>query len=77
MMVVGVETEPALSVGQPRVLFEAPYDISPIGVANPNYDVSPDGQQFLMIQTTGTGQTAAMTFVLNWFEELKERVPVP
>jgi hypothetical protein len=41
------------------------------------YDVSPDGQRFLMIQS-GEKQAAAtqINVVLNWFEELKRKVPV-
>ena len=37
------------------------------------YDVTADGQQFLMVSETQT--TAELTVVLNWFEELKARVP--
>jgi len=46
-------------------------------VQGANYDVSPDGQRFLMVKPT-TAQEAAPTqinVVLNWFEELKQRVP--
>jgi hypothetical protein len=31
-------------------LFEAPYWQAPVQQGNPNYDVSPDGQRFLMIK---------------------------
>ena len=45
------------------------------------WDVSPDGERFLMIKTAasddGTPATAQIHIVLNWIEELKERVPVP
>ena len=44
------------------------------------YDVSPDGQRFLMIREGGlSGETAdqlAITVVLNWVEELTRLVPV-
>jgi serine/threonine protein kinase len=47
-----------------------------------SYDVSRDGQRFLMIKGTpaANGQTAtetsaSMVVVLNWFEELKQRLP--
>ena len=42
------------------------------------YDVSPDGEGFLMIREAGpTGQTSPTQIhvVLNWFEELERRVP--
>ena len=43
------------------------------------YDVSPDGQRFLMIKdstTTGHENESAtsLVFVLNWFEELKAKL---
>ncbi len=43
------------------------------------YDVSPDGQRFLMIKEGGEaeGTSAAPTVILvqNWFEELRRLVP--
>ena len=39
-----------------------------------------DGQRFLMIQATEQPQSAPLTqinVVLNWFEELRRRVPPP
>ena len=41
-----------------------------------NYDLAPDGQRFIMIKTA-TEETSRIHVLLNWFEELKERVPVP
>jgi serine/threonine-protein kinase len=44
-----------------------------------SYDVSADGQRFLMLKETAGASTAAplptMTVVMNWVEELKSRVP--
>jgi hypothetical protein len=38
--------------------------------------VSPDGQRFLMLKDVGQEQSPAqINVVLNWFEELKRRVP--
>jgi serine/threonine-protein kinase len=74
MMVVEVTTQPAFFAGKPRVLFEGAYLPSPRTV--PNYDVSPDGQRFLMLKATDQAQTPMqINVVLNWFEELKRRVP--
>ncbi len=74
MMAVEVTTQPAFSAGKPRLLFDGAYVLSPVTLAN--YDVSPDGQRFLMLK--GSEQAQALTqinVVLNWFEELKRRVP--
>ncbi len=61
--------------GTPRPLFPDPYDPEPILGGHANYDVSLDGQQFLMVQTNDSD--SGLTLILNWFETLKERVPVP
>jgi eukaryotic-like serine/threonine-protein kinase len=75
MMAVDVTTQPSFSVGKPRMLFEGPY--MPTPSTFPDYDVSPDGQRFLMlkpVEQTGAAPTQ-INVVLNWFEELKRRVP--
>ncbi len=76
MMAVDIATQPNFAAGKPRMLFEGKYQPSP-GTA-PNYDVSPDGQRFLMLKPVEQAQSAPtqINVVLNWFEELKRRVPV-
>ncbi len=72
MMAVEITTEPTFTAGTPRLLFEGRYERD---VANRTYyDVSPDGQRFLMVEAAETG-TAQINVVLNWFEELKQKVP--
>jgi hypothetical protein len=40
------------------------------------YDVAPDGQRFVMIRTKGEGEAPkSLAVVLNWFDDLKRRVP--
>jgi hypothetical protein len=39
------------------------------------YDVSPDGQRFLMLKQ-GEQVPGQVTVVQNWFQELKRPVPV-
>ena len=61
------------SAGTPTKLFEGYV----FGLGR-NYDVSRDGQRFLMIKDEAAGrETAAprMVIVLNWLEELKSHVP--
>ena len=75
MMAVDVDTKSGFSTGKPRMLFDGPY--LPTGASFPYYDVSPDGQRFLMLKPLDS-QTAVPTqinVVLNWFEELKQKVP--
>ena len=73
MMAVDITTEPTFSADSPRLLFEETYQKSTLfGAA---YDVSPDGQRFLMIQGSEQEAVTQINVVLNWFEELKQRVP--
>ena len=75
MMAVEIATQPGFSAGKPKVLFEGQYVPTPSTF--PNYDVSPDGQRFLMFKPSEQEQAAPtqINVVLNWFEELKQKVP--
>ena len=77
MMMVSVEAEPAFSAGIPSVLFTGSYAAPAPQVAN--YDVSPDGQRFLMMknaeETGGETGDKYLIVVDNWFEELNRLAP--
>jgi Tol biopolymer transport system component len=76
MMAVDVELQPTFTVGKPRVLFQGEYFASVFPFTGTAYDVSADGQRFLMVkQTEQTAAAVQMNVVVNWFEELKRRVP--
>jgi tricorn protease-like protein len=67
-----VVTSNGFAVGRERVLFSLePYSIAPFHQA---YAVTPDDQFFIMLQEAGAGQRPDLVVVLNWFEELKERM---
>ena len=72
MMVVDVETAPTFRAGRPRVLFEGQFYDFGINC----YDVSPDGSRFIMIKEDPAELGPAhVNVVLNWFEDVKRRVP--
>jgi eukaryotic-like serine/threonine-protein kinase len=74
MMAVDITTQAGFAAGKPRMLFEGGYEPAP--VPNFNYDVSLDGQRFLMLKPSESAQAPTqINVVLNWFEELKRRVP--
>jgi eukaryotic-like serine/threonine-protein kinase len=74
MMAVDIATQPSFTAGRPRMLFEGPYE--PALFPIPDYDVSPDGQRFLMLKPSEEeGAPTQINVVLNWFEELKQKVP--
>jgi len=75
MMAVAIETAPELSVGTPRLLFEGRFMEAEKVHSRRNYDVSTDGQRFLMIQREQDLVPTEIVVVLNWFEELKRLVP--
>ena len=75
MMAAEIIAQPSFSAGAPRMLFEGQYIPSP--TTSQNYDVAPDGQRFLMVKAVEQAQVAPtqINVVLNWFEELKQKVP--
>jgi hypothetical protein len=75
MMVVDVATSPAFSASRPRVLFEGRYEVSFLVPGARFYDVSPDGQRFLMVKSEATDAPRQLHLIVNWFEELKRLVP--
>ena len=76
MVAVEFSTEPEFRVEAQRVLFEDVYQRLRIdGVAN--YDVSLDGERFLMVvPTVDDAGPLSFTLVQHWFEDLRQRVPV-
>jgi serine/threonine-protein kinase len=76
---VPINTGAEFDYGTPAVLFRGQYAAA--GGFMRRYDVAPDGSRFLVLaaqQVTGSAAGSRhMNIVLNWFEELKERVPVP
>jgi Tol biopolymer transport system component/predicted Ser/Thr protein kinase len=75
MMAVDIATQPSFTAGKARMLFEGRYVETP-NPATTYYDVSPDGQRFLMIKESEQSSAATqINVVLNWFEELKQKVP--
>ncbi len=74
MIAVSVRTEPNLEVGKPQVLFEGPYERARLGRVS-NYDVTADGQRFLMVKRNALSFRRRIRVVQNWTEELKRLVP--
>jgi serine/threonine-protein kinase len=77
MMAVDVSLQPAFTAGKPRVLFQGQYFASVFPFTGTAYDVSPDGQRFLMVKQTEqtTAASVQLNVVVNWFQELQRLVP--
>jgi serine/threonine-protein kinase len=75
MFAVDVSLDPAFRASKPRVLFEGRYQpTTPLR----SFDVTADGRHFLMTQNVEQSPAPLLTHivvVLNWTEELRQRVP--
>jgi serine/threonine-protein kinase len=71
LVAVEVKTNPAFSLGRSATLFSAAeFRANPLAR---QYDVSPDGQRFLMIRGATRSGIDKLIVVENWFEELKAK----
>ena len=84
-MAVEVETEPTFKPGNPKILFKGTYFSDALYRLTALHGTSsPDGKRFLMIKPPASTRRSArsgwstqkINIVVNWFEELKQRVPV-
>jgi hypothetical protein len=68
MMAVDMETGAAFRAGTPRMLFEK---------VSSDYDVAPDGRRFIVLKPAATAaDTSELHVILNWFDDLRRRVPL-
>ena len=86
MMAATVQLTPNFNAGTPAKLFDASSLVLDgrfvtNGGTYRTYDVSRDGQRFLMIKNSAGANDdrsppPSMTVVLNWTEELKSKLPL-
>jgi serine/threonine protein kinase/Tol biopolymer transport system component len=70
MMVVSVRTEPVFAIGSPQALFVGRYLFGDFG---PAYDVSADGQRFLMVKPVPPKVPTQLHVAFNWLDDLVSR----
>jgi hypothetical protein len=82
VMVVPVGTEPTFKPGRAEKVLQGYPPTSFLGGIQSGWDIPPDGKRFLMLKPVeSTGMASGgeaprrIHVVLNWFEELKQRVP--
>jgi serine/threonine-protein kinase len=66
MMSVAVDTAPIFRAGSPERLFTGPFE-----TGSPQFDISPDGASFIMVEADPDARPTQIHLVLNWVEELK------
>ena len=73
LLVRPVDTDPTLRLGRPEVLLDlSGYELGTERDRR-QFDIAPEGDRFLMMKV----ERAQIDLVLNWTQELLERVPVP
>ena len=74
VMTVNVDLEHGGS-STPEILFTGPYPDNPGWTRPRSYDVTSDGERFLMSKRPDPPARPRIVVVLNWFDELKAKVP--
>jgi serine/threonine-protein kinase len=66
MMSVALGQDPTFRVGSPELLFTGPFE-----TGSPQFDISPDGTYFIMVEADPDARPTQIHVVLNWLEELR------
>ena len=70
LMAVPVTTEPSFTPGVPQRLFDAKGAFDGRGQ---RYDVSADGEKFVLVEPVQGEPSYVIRVVLNWYEEFRDR----
>ena len=65
---IEVQTQPAFRAGKPEPLFEGRFELRTAPLRN--WDVSPDGKQFVFVAGGADSGAREVDVVLNWAQEL-------
>jgi Tol biopolymer transport system component len=79
VIAVSVKTSPTLIPETSRTLFQGTYvtSVNSPGIADhATWDISPDGKRFLMMKEVAAEAPLKINIVVNWTEELKQKVHV-
>jgi serine/threonine-protein kinase len=74
VIAVSIDPETGAS-GAPQVLFSGPFPDSAGWTRPRSYDVTPDGERFLLTKLAGEQAQPRVMVVLHWFAELCAKVP--
>ena len=80
IVAVPIQAGPGFIAGNPQVIVDGPFaTLSNTGTTGRMYDVSRDGQRFLMVKAVEGAEQAAppsqIIVVQGWFEELTRLAP--
>ena len=71
LLAVPVQTRPSISIGEPVRLFSTNHYVS---WTNRGYDVTADGQRFVLARIPEASMPREVRVVFNWFTELERLV---
>jgi hypothetical protein len=74
VMVVSVDPESG-AAGRPLALFGGPYVSREDWSIPASYDVTPDGERFVLLKFPAATERHRVNVVTNWFAELRAKVP--
>jgi serine/threonine-protein kinase len=74
ILAVTVSTAPAFRAASPQLFVSTPYSAGGAVLAVPNYDVEPGSGGIVVVEEGEVHPPTRIHVVLNWFEELKQRV---
>ena len=74
MMMVTVSSGTTFAASPPQPAFDGQFAVG-FGGFWSNYDVSPDGREFLMLKPEKTEDNTKVTLVVNWLAELSRVAP--
>ena len=69
MMAVDISGNAELETGRPQVLFDTGLVVDP---TNDQYDVTADGERFLVLKPLPEAESSPITVVLNWVSLLEK-----
>lgn len=80
IVAVPIQAGPGFLAGNPRAIIDKPIVATFAGAFGRMYDVSRDGQRFLIVRSAASSEPGApppqIVVVQNWTEELKRLAPV-
>jgi len=76
MVAARITTTPSFAVQTTRVLFNTA-DFVQTSVSRRHYDVTPDGERFLMVQRADGAKRGQVVVVENWAEEIRRKMRQP
>ena len=73
-MSVAVDTGAGFRSEKPQTILTGNYKLETVSML-PSFDLTPDGNHFILLKSESEDQPTRLNIVLNWFGELQRRLP--